>query len=147
MGACHSDNVASRQLVRVGYRSTMKSGDCIDDIIKKAEKKNCTMKVGGALWYDPDTNKVHQILEGEERAVTALLDVIIADKRHFAIIMEDMEKVESRRFQEWGGMKLAESPLLKDCGHNQRTDFTGYRKSKEEDVEENEEKKEEVKEK
>eukprot|EP00471_Norrisiella_sphaerica_P004513 CAMPEP_0184486730 /NCGR_PEP_ID=MMETSP0113_2-20130426/8425_1 /TAXON_ID=91329 /ORGANISM="Norrisiella sphaerica, Strain BC52" /LENGTH=141 /DNA_ID=CAMNT_0026868743 /DNA_START=175 /DNA_END=600 /DNA_ORIENTATION=+ len=107
----------------------MKSGDCIDEIIKKAEKKNRTLKVGGALWYDPETNKVHQILEGEERAVTALLDVIIADKRHFAIIMEDMEKVDSRRFQEWGGMKLAESPLLKDCGHNHRTDFTGYRKN------------------
>jgi len=44
------------------------------------------MIVGGALWYDPDTNKVHQILEGEERAVTALLDVIIADKRHLYVI-------------------------------------------------------------
>mmetsp|Transcript_25927 Transcript_25927/g.36142 ORF Transcript_25927/g.36142 Transcript_25927/m.36142 type:complete len:90 (-) Transcript_25927:695-964(-) len=66
MGVCSSnDNIASRQLVRVGYRSTMKSGDCIDEIIKKAEKKNRTLKVGGALWYDPETNKVHQILEGE----------------------------------------------------------------------------------
>jgi len=35
--------------------------------------------------------------------------------------MEDMEVVEARKFQEWGGMKLSESPLLKDlkdCGHN-----------------------------
>mmetsp|Transcript_916 Transcript_916/g.1188 ORF Transcript_916/g.1188 Transcript_916/m.1188 type:complete len:137 (+) Transcript_916:105-515(+) len=120
MGACTSEQ-KNRQLVRVGYRSTMNADSDIDAIIEKAEKKNKTLKVGGALWFDPETNKVHQILEGEEFQVTALLDVIIADKRHRAIIMEDMEVVEARKFQEWGGMKLSESPLLKDlkdCGHN-----------------------------
>eukprot|EP00465_Bigelowiella_longifila_P001619 CAMPEP_0185276942 /NCGR_PEP_ID=MMETSP1359-20130426/57439_1 /TAXON_ID=552665 /ORGANISM="Bigelowiella longifila, Strain CCMP242" /LENGTH=111 /DNA_ID=CAMNT_0027870841 /DNA_START=56 /DNA_END=391 /DNA_ORIENTATION=+ len=96
----------------------MNEGHNIDEIIAKAEKKNKTLKVGGALWFDPETNKVHQILEGEEFQVTALLDVIITDARHRAIVMEDMEMVDVRKFQEWGGMKLSESPLLKDCNHN-----------------------------
>mmetsp|Transcript_42376 Transcript_42376/g.68270 ORF Transcript_42376/g.68270 Transcript_42376/m.68270 type:complete len:93 (-) Transcript_42376:676-954(-) len=81
MGACTSEQ-KNRQLVRVGYRSTMNADSDIDAIIEKAEKKNKTLKVGGALWFDPETDKVHQILEGEEFQVTALLDVIIADKRH-----------------------------------------------------------------
>mmetsp|Transcript_26376 Transcript_26376/g.36776 ORF Transcript_26376/g.36776 Transcript_26376/m.36776 type:complete len:139 (-) Transcript_26376:223-639(-) len=128
MGACScSSEAKSRQLVRVGYRSTMNPGSDIDAIIEKAEKKNKNLRVGGALWYDPETNKVHQILEGEEFQVTALLDVIIADKRHRAIVMEDMEQVDTRRFQEWGGMKLSESPLLKDCAHANRTDLNKYR--------------------
>eukprot|EP00471_Norrisiella_sphaerica_P005333 CAMPEP_0184480458 /NCGR_PEP_ID=MMETSP0113_2-20130426/1967_1 /TAXON_ID=91329 /ORGANISM="Norrisiella sphaerica, Strain BC52" /LENGTH=115 /DNA_ID=CAMNT_0026858959 /DNA_START=142 /DNA_END=489 /DNA_ORIENTATION=- len=105
----------------------MNPGSDIDAIIEKAEKKNKNLRVGGALWYDPETNKVHQILEGEEFQVTALLDVIIADKRHRAIVMEDMEQVDTRRFQEWGGMKLSESPLLKDCAHANRTDLNKYR--------------------
>uniref|UniRef100_A0A7S3YGY4 BLUF domain-containing protein n=1 Tax=Lotharella globosa TaxID=91324 RepID=A0A7S3YGY4_9EUKA len=126
MGACSSTE-KSTALVRVGYRSTMKPGADIDAIIEAAEKKNKKLGIGGALWYDPETEKVHQMLEGEERAVTKLLDVIIADTRHSAIIMEDMEKVETRQFQEWGGMRLSESPLLKDCGHNRRTNVGGYR--------------------
>jgi len=115
MGACESSELSGggSQLVRVGYRSTMKPGADVDAIIEKSEKNNRKLKVGGALWYDPQTGKVHQILEGEERAVTRLLDKIIQDKRHRAIIMENMERVKIRRFQDWGGMKLAVSPLLK----------------------------------
>mmetsp|Transcript_21041 Transcript_21041/g.42341 ORF Transcript_21041/g.42341 Transcript_21041/m.42341 type:complete len:140 (+) Transcript_21041:114-533(+) len=128
MGACSSTNDVNRNLVRVGYRSTMSKEsrlNDIDEIIARAEKNNRKLKIGGALWYDPETNKVHQILEGEQRLVQALLDVILADKRHHAIVVEDMEQVAERRFQEWGGMKLSESPLLKDCNHNKRTMGTG----------------------
>eukprot|EP00471_Norrisiella_sphaerica_P011135 CAMPEP_0184502984 /NCGR_PEP_ID=MMETSP0113_2-20130426/51608_1 /TAXON_ID=91329 /ORGANISM="Norrisiella sphaerica, Strain BC52" /LENGTH=109 /DNA_ID=CAMNT_0026892369 /DNA_START=197 /DNA_END=526 /DNA_ORIENTATION=+ len=94
------------------------------DIIEKAEKKNRRMKIGGALWFDPETNVVHQVLEGEERAVTRLLDVIAQDKRHKAIVMENMEIVHERRFQDWGGMALTESPLLKKKA---RKGAVGYR--------------------
>mmetsp|Transcript_22777 Transcript_22777/g.42797 ORF Transcript_22777/g.42797 Transcript_22777/m.42797 type:complete len:141 (-) Transcript_22777:73-495(-) len=115
MGACGSSEnpVGGVQLVRVGYRSTTKPGADVDAIIEKSEKNNRKLKVGGALYYDPQTGKVHQILEGEERAVTRLLDKIIMDKRHRAIIMENMEQVKARRFQDWGGMKLALCPLLR----------------------------------
>jgi len=44
----------------------------------------------------------------QERAVTRLLDVIAQDKRHKAIVMENMEIVHERRFQDWGGMALTE---------------------------------------
>jgi len=37
----------------------------MEAIIAKAKEFNRTIKVGGALWYDPKTHKCHQILEGE----------------------------------------------------------------------------------
>mmetsp|Transcript_1036 Transcript_1036/g.1465 ORF Transcript_1036/g.1465 Transcript_1036/m.1465 type:complete len:138 (-) Transcript_1036:172-585(-) len=114
MGTCAASNevFGPKVLVRIGYRSTMIDGSTIDSIIEKSEAANQKIEVGGALWYDPDTKKVHQILEGEERKVRKLLAKIMKDKRHKAIIVENMEKVQKRRFQEWGGMKLAAMPLI-----------------------------------
>mmetsp|Transcript_1216 Transcript_1216/g.2290 ORF Transcript_1216/g.2290 Transcript_1216/m.2290 type:complete len:193 (+) Transcript_1216:79-657(+) len=124
MGSCHASESTyccssgedysgnGTRLVRVGYRSTVKPGVDMEAIIAKAKEFNRTIKVGGALWYDPKTHKCHQILEGEERAVTKLLDKIMMDRRHKAIIMEHMVPISHRKFDDWGGMKLNNAPLL-----------------------------------
>mmetsp|Transcript_23442 Transcript_23442/g.41467 ORF Transcript_23442/g.41467 Transcript_23442/m.41467 type:complete len:131 (+) Transcript_23442:148-540(+) len=117
MGACSTKEPIV--LIRAGYRSRMINGDCVDAIVEAAEKKNKKLRVGGALWYDSMTDAVHQILEGEKKTVTALLDIIIADPRHKAVVVEEMVVVKARKFQKWGGMKITETPLLKDClSHN-----------------------------
>jgi len=48
----------------------------------------------------------------QERAVTKLLDKIMMDRRHKAIIMEHMVPISHRKFDDWGGMKLNNAPLL-----------------------------------
>eukprot|EP00472_Partenskyella_glossopodia_P012156 CAMPEP_0197522472 /NCGR_PEP_ID=MMETSP1318-20131121/7617_1 /TAXON_ID=552666 /ORGANISM="Partenskyella glossopodia, Strain RCC365" /LENGTH=92 /DNA_ID=CAMNT_0043074869 /DNA_START=316 /DNA_END=594 /DNA_ORIENTATION=+ len=84
------------------------------------------------------TDAVHQILEGEKKTVTALLDIIIADPRHKAVVVEEMVVVKARKFQKWGGMKITETPLLKDClSHNKLTAGDRGRFTREKDIKDN----------
>ncbi|GAB5363768.1 hypothetical protein AAMO2058_000911400 [Amorphochlora amoebiformis] len=103
-------NLTGEELYRLTYRSQLTKDADIDDIIKKANAKNKTLDVGGALWCERKTGRIRQVLEGKHRAVNALLKVIAKDRRHHRFTIEREEFPLTRYYGSWGGMVFTESP-------------------------------------
>ncbi|GAB5364019.1 hypothetical protein AAMO2058_000933700 [Amorphochlora amoebiformis] len=88
-------------LIRKTYKSELRLGVDIWEIIDHARAKNGSLNIGGALWYDAETRRVRQILEGEETIVENLVNVIIADPRHTSVVFEATEYPTKRHYAKW----------------------------------------------
>ena len=63
---------------------------------------NPKLKIGGALFLNPRTLHVMQVLEGPSAAVRMLYDKIAEDKRHNSCVVMSEEIVSARTFEQWG---------------------------------------------
>ena len=102
-------------LVRLIYHSENRLGAPaeLNAILDVSNVNNQRDDITGALLFD--AHWFIQILEGEREAVSATLTRIIADPRHSAITVMDVQTVESRMFAKWwmGGANLqGESDVL-----------------------------------
>jgi len=77
--------------------------------------------------------------------VTKLLDKIMMDKRHKAIIMEHMVPINQRKFDDWGGMRLNDEPLLNKAPKKNAMGFRMHDEWESEEEDANEEMKVEPK--
>lgn len=82
--------------------------DQLQEIEAKSAANNAKLGLSGYLYFDG----VHflQYLEGEEKLVDPLLEIIRDDPRH-AFLCETEEQIEEKRFPEWS-MKNIQSILL-----------------------------------
>lgn len=80
----------------------------LQEIEEKSAANNAKLGLSGYLYFDG----VHflQYLEGEEKLVDPLLEIIRDDPRH-AFLCETEEKINEKRFPEWS-MKNIQSILL-----------------------------------
>jgi hypothetical protein len=69
------------------------------DIVTASRLKNAVAGVTGTLICT--TRGFAQILEGEERILQALLEVIKRDPRHSGVNVLDVRDIRRRRFQQW----------------------------------------------
>lgn len=80
----------------------------LQEIEEKSATNNAKLGLSGYLYFDG----VHflQYMEGEEKLVDPLLEIIRDDPRH-AFLCETEEKINEKRFPEWS-MKNIQSILL-----------------------------------
>ena len=74
----------------------------IKSILGSAIVTNPKLKIGGALFLNPRTLHVMQVLEGPSAAVRMLYDKIAEDKRHNSCVVMSEEIVSARTFEQWG---------------------------------------------
>lgn len=74
----------------------------IESILKSAFVTNPKLHIGGALFLNPRTLHVMQVLEGPERAVRTLYNKIALDRRHKACAILVEEFVGERTYEQWG---------------------------------------------
>jgi len=74
----------------------------IEDILAVCVVNNPSLKIGGALFFNPRTLQVLQALEGAEAAVRALYEKIEKDTRHSACKVVSSRNVSKRTYFQWG---------------------------------------------
>jgi len=97
-----------QELLKLSYVSqlTAASRDAayedIQAILRCAIVTNPKLHIGGALFLNPRTLHVLQVLEGPQRAVKTLYDKIALDKRHTACKVLSEQAVQEREYSQWG---------------------------------------------
>jgi len=74
----------------------------LKDILRVAIVKNPKLGIGGALFLNPRTLHVLQVLEGPESNVRPLYEKIIKDTRHTACVVVSELKVAQLSYEQWG---------------------------------------------
>jgi len=74
----------------------------IQDILRVAVFKNPSLHIGGALFLNPRTLHVLQVLEGPRAHVRPLYEKIATDARHSACSVVSEVTVEARTYDQWG---------------------------------------------
>ena len=87
------------QLVYSSKATTSLSQSSVEDILEKARKNNQQSAITGFLLFDGAS--FLQLLEGEERAVTDLLERISLDKRHDKVEALIQDRARTRLFSNW----------------------------------------------
>lgn len=98
---------ANAALSKVVYRSRAVralSAAELHDLTRVAQSRNAREKLTGVMFYDNE--RFYQWLEGPERAVSSVMDSIVADHRHTDVEILDKCPLEERVFGDWS-MKLA----------------------------------------
>ena len=81
----------------------------IDAILGTSRANNAERSVTGLLIYNG--SNFLQILEGAEREIDALIEVIRADKRHTNLTIRDERAIERRSFDDWAMAYLSRENL------------------------------------
>lgn len=71
----------------------------IRSLLDKSRRKNAMLGITGLMLYHE--GKILQVLEGEERAVRALYEIIQADPRHSGCTVLLEEPTPSRQYPHW----------------------------------------------
>lgn len=71
----------------------------IQDIVRVAKVKNLQLGITGVLFFH--NGKFIQVIEGEEKNIRSLLNIINKDKRHQNLVYLVDTVVQSRGFQDW----------------------------------------------
>jgi len=77
----------------------------VQSILRSAFVTNPKLHIGGALFLNPRTLHVLQVLEGPQRAVRTLYEKIAQDSRHTGCKVLSEEIVQSRIYDQWGMMQ------------------------------------------
>lgn len=89
-------------MLRLLYFSTAQAGlgtSDVDGIVAKAQEKNSSMGITGALAFNG--RNFCQVLEGEETTVRGLVMEIQGDPRHSGFKVLDERQVSERHFPDW----------------------------------------------
>jgi hypothetical protein len=86
-------------------------------LLVKARRRNEVAGITGAMVYGQ--GQFIQILEGEEAAVTALYERIVADPRHQSILKLADKAIAARTFVEW-------SMAFRELSPEQALELEGY---------------------
>lgn len=86
----------------------------INQLVIQSAKKNKKIGVTGYLYLS--NNKFIQYLEGEERHVSSLLDIIREDKRHNVVYINRSTLVRERRFPTWSMRYISNSGTALEAG-------------------------------
>eukprot|EP00316_Scyphosphaera_apsteinii_P020261 CAMPEP_0119316066 /NCGR_PEP_ID=MMETSP1333-20130426/38398_1 /TAXON_ID=418940 /ORGANISM="Scyphosphaera apsteinii, Strain RCC1455" /LENGTH=358 /DNA_ID=CAMNT_0007321611 /DNA_START=60 /DNA_END=1136 /DNA_ORIENTATION=- len=95
-------------LMRLSYSSQLaaktpeEAQQILASIFAQSLRNNPAREIGGVLYFDPNNVGITQILEGTERELEALFQVISRDPRHFALTVLSKECVTARRFKHFG---------------------------------------------
>lgn len=88
-----------RQVVYISQASdTFRESD-LDDLVRVSRRNNQKHGITGAMLFLE--NAFIQVVEGEDVAVSQLLDKLYADKRHHDIRIISDQKVATRNFRNW----------------------------------------------
>lgn len=117
-------------MIQLTYLSTptrAMSNDDLMDILEKARLNNANIGVSGMLLYTGEG--FVQVLEGEEKVIDDLVNLIKKDPRHKNFRIIERKKIDSRDYAEWTmGFKRVDKDELKDVpGLNKffETDLSG----------------------
>lgn len=122
-------------LRRLAYVSVMTSESRTEaeatmlSVLEKAYKKNPTRGIGGVIWYNSMSRQVMQELEGPEKELRELYDMIEKDDRHFGVEIISDEEI-STRTHPWMGLVRGKGPDWKVLGNaGMRKEFRDLWKS------------------
>ncbi|HLF98721.1 MAG TPA: phosphate-starvation-inducible PsiE family protein [Methylococcaceae bacterium] len=87
------------QLTYISTATRPMTADDLMDILRSARAHNANHGVTGMLLYSNGT--FVQVLEGDERTVDALLEVIKRDPRHTTLHVVERRTIEAREYAEW----------------------------------------------
>ncbi len=93
---------ANPSMIQIAYASCTRgllSSDGIMDILKVSRENNTRRGITGMLLYK--NGNVLQVIEGDEKEVRQLFDVICSDERHYGVLKLYERKIEEREFPEW----------------------------------------------
>ena len=97
-----------QELLKLVYASQLTSATRdaaykdIESILRVAVVTNPKLQIGGALFLNPRTLHVMQVLEGPQQAVRTLYEKIAQDKRHTSCTTMSEELVTTRTYEQWG---------------------------------------------
>ncbi len=93
------DATAIRQVIYISQATRSIPPDELNDLVAIASRNNRQRGVTGALLYIE--NSFIQVLEGENKAITRLVETIGLDKRHENMRIVSDQKLPFRHFEEW----------------------------------------------
>lgn len=96
-------------MIRILYFSTAEThvGNAdVADIVETSAKKNKAQEITGALAFNG--RNFCQVLEGEAKAVRALIETIRKDTRHSGFKVIDEKSVEARHFPDWSMHRVSD---------------------------------------
>lgn len=93
------DSVSLVHCVYSSVETIVFSQEGIVALLEKARKNNSELGVTGMLLYD--NGSFFQVLEGKPDVVTALLEKIKEDDRHYRVVKIIYEEIDNRDFSEW----------------------------------------------
>ncbi len=96
------------QLAYVSSATASLTADDLDRIAEASTRNNESAGLTGLLLHQG--NSFYGIVEGPRRRVFARMEVIITDRRHFALRILREEPIASRRFENWSFGTLPRSP-------------------------------------
>ncbi len=88
--------------------------DALRAIVQHAAARNQAAGVTGMLWSDGD--HFVQALEGSEADVSATMQRILADRRHYSIEIAEARTIQTPRFGAWSMIEAGESAVGDECG-------------------------------
>ena len=118
---------AEPELLQLTYTSRLVASSrqtayrLIQNILRVAIVKNPKLQIGGALFMNPKTFRLLQVLEGNAEVVRSLFATINQDLRHSAVTVLSEVHVKARTYKEWG-MVQAE---LEDWSQLSSGEWTG----------------------
>lgn len=114
-----------KYLAYVSRQSHILSEDAIADLLKKCRNNNAKMNITGMLIYFDGT--FVQFLEGPEKNIHQLFEVISIDKRHQDVIILLEGTTNKREFADW-------SMAYKKVSSQEVAQIDGLKKFKKEDL-------------
>jgi len=108
LDASPGHNTGREELLKLTYMSQLAAAtrdiayEHIESILAVAIVTNPKLHIGGALFLNPRTLHVVQVLEGPQRAVRALYEKIATDTRHNQCVVLSDELVHARTYDQWG---------------------------------------------
>ncbi len=106
------------QLIYVSAAVTKFTEDELTKLMHQARDNNKTLQLTGMLLY-LDGNFI-QVLEGEEKSVNDLYNIIDKDKRHTGNIVLLRKKINERNFPDW-------TMGFKSLSMDEASDLLGYK--------------------
>mmetsp|Transcript_5052 Transcript_5052/g.9785 ORF Transcript_5052/g.9785 Transcript_5052/m.9785 type:complete len:224 (+) Transcript_5052:313-984(+) len=98
-------------LLTVAYMSKLLRKSDLSSILNTSFKNNTAKELSGMLWFEEDTMRVLQILEGPTKPLLALLARIKQDKRHRGVHILYQHKLSARRYPTFGMLYGTEALL------------------------------------
>jgi len=105
------DFINAHKLIQIIYSSklvctsSVAADEVMEAILCVAIPNNRKHNISGCLYFNSENNQVVQVIEGPSAVVCELYTKIQWDERHTDVSLLSKERLNARRFSEWGVLK------------------------------------------